>query len=208
MNASHGVVPDRAARAARDGLAPVAQRLHALGVSANVVTALGVLLTVAGSALVAAQRPAEGLGLLVLGSVADMLDGAIARAGGGGSRMGAFLDSTVDRLADGAFFAAAAWVGSVRGDALLFWASITAMTASFLVSYVRAKAESIGIAATVGPAPREARLVLLLIGLAAWAFAGSLAIFVIAVTAVAVLATITFLQRVTVVVRTLGSASR
>ena len=208
MSASHGVVPDRAARAARDGLAPIARRLHALGVSANTVTALGVLLTVAGSELVAVQRPAEGLILLTLGSVADMLDGAIARAGGGGSRMGAFLDSTVDRLADGAFFAAAAWVGSVRGDALLFWAAITAMTASFLVSYVRAKAESVGIAATVGPAPREARLVILLIGLAAWAFAGSLPIFVTAVTAVAVLATITFLQRVTVVARTLGSASR
>jgi CDP-diacylglycerol--glycerol-3-phosphate 3-phosphatidyltransferase len=208
MSASHGVVPDRAARAARDGLAPFARWLNGLGVSANSITALGVLLTVAGSALVAVQRPAEGLGLLVLGSVADMLDGAVARAGGGGSRLGAFLDSTVDRVADGAFFAAAAWVGAVRGDALLFWAAITAMAASFLVSYVRAKAESLGVAATVGPAPREARLVILLIGLAAWAFAGSLPIFVTAVTAVAVLATITFLQRVTVVARTLGSASR
>jgi phosphatidylinositol phosphate synthase len=208
VSASHGVVPDRAARAARGGLAPFARWLSGLGVSANSVTALGVLLTVAGSALVALQRPAEALGLLVLGSVADMLDGAIARAGGGGSRLGAFLDSTVDRVADGAFFAAAAWVGASRDDALLFWAAVVAMGASFLVSYVRAKAESLGVTATVGPAPREARLVILLIGLAAWALAGSLPIFVIAVTAVAVLATITLLQRVVVVARTLGSASR
>jgi CDP-diacylglycerol--glycerol-3-phosphate 3-phosphatidyltransferase len=208
VSASHGVVPDRAARAARDGLAPIARWLHSLGVSANAVTALGVLLTVAGAALLAVERPLEALGLLVLGSAADLLDGAIARASGGGSRVGAFLDSTVDRIADGAFFAAAAWVGAAREDALLFWAAIVAMVASFLVSYVRAKAEALGVTATVGPAPREARLVILLIGLAAWAFAGLLPLFVTAVTAVAALAAITLLQRVATVARTLGSASR
>lgn len=208
MSASHGVVPDRAARAARGGLAPLALRLHTLGVSANLVTALGVLLTVAGAGLLAIERPVLALAFLVVGSAADMLDGAIARAGGGGSRLGAFLDSTVDRVADGAFFGAAAWVGAERGEALLFWAALSAMTASFLVSYVRAKAESLGVAATVGPAPREARLVILLIGLAAWAFAGSLPIFTAAVAAVAVLATITLLQRIAVVARALGSASR
>lgn len=208
MSASHGVVPERAARAARGGLAPLALRLHQLGVRANTVTAFGVLLTVAGAGLLALGRPDLALALLILGSAADMLDGAIARASGGGSRLGAFLDSTVDRVADGAFFGAAAWVGAVRGDALLFGAALTAMVASFLVSYVRAKAESLGVAATVGPAPREARLVILLIGLAAWAFAGALPIFVVAVSAVAVLATITLLQRVAAVARALGSASR
>jgi CDP-diacylglycerol--glycerol-3-phosphate 3-phosphatidyltransferase len=208
VSASHGVVPDRAARATRGSLAPLARWLHGLGVTPNAVTTLGALLTLAGAWLVAAQRPAEALGLLVLGSLADTLDGAVARAGGGGSRLGEFLDSTVDRLADAALFAAAAWVGVSRGDPLLFWASLVALCASFFVSYVRAKAESLGVAATVGPAPREARLVILLIGLAAWAFAGLLPLFVTAVTAVALLAMITLLQRVAAVARALGSATR
>ena len=206
MSASHGVVPERAARAARGGLAPFARRLHALGVTPNAVTALGVLLTLAGAALLAVQRPVEALGLLVLGSLADTLDGAIARAGGGGTRTGEFFDSTADRLADGALFAAAAWIGATRNDALLFWAAIVALTASYLVSYVRAKAESLGVSAAVGPAPREARLVILLIGLAAWAVTGSLPLFVTAVAAVALLAAITLLQRIVVVARTLGAA--
>ncbi|MGH2377551.1 MAG: CDP-alcohol phosphatidyltransferase family protein [Candidatus Limnocylindria bacterium] len=208
MSASHGVVPDRAARAARGGLAPVARRISALGISANAVTALGVLLTLAGAVLVAVQRPAEALALLALGSLADTLDGAVARAAGGGSPLGAFFDSTVDRLADAALFGAAAWVGMSRGDGVLFWASLVALCSSFFVSYVRAKGESLGVAATVGPAPREARLVILLIGLAAWALTGSLPLFVAAVAAVAVLATITLLQRATVVARALGRASR
>lgn len=208
MSVSHGVVPERAARAARGGLAPLARRLHALGVHPNLVTLLGAVLTLAGAALLAAQRPLEALALLVLGSLADTLDGAIARAGGGGSALGAFLDSTVDRIADAAIFASVAWVGASRGDALLFWAALVALSASSLVSYVRAKAESLGTTATVGPAPREARLVILLIGLAAWALTGSLPLFVTAVAAVALLATITLLQRSLVVIRTLGAAGR
>ncbi|OGO68316.1 MAG: hypothetical protein A3H36_00730 [Chloroflexi bacterium RIFCSPLOWO2_02_FULL_71_16] len=74
------------------------------------------------------------------------------------------------------------------------------------MSYVRAKAESLGVSAAVGPAPREARLVILLIGLAAWALTGSLPLFVTAVAAVALLAAITLLQRIVVVARTLGAA--
>ena len=206
MSASHGVVPDRAARATRGGLAPLARRLHAAGISANAVTALGGLLTLGGAGLLAAERPLAALGVLFLGSIADTLDGAIARAAGGGSSLGAFLDSTVDRIADSAFFAAAAWIGATRNDALLFWAAIVALTASYLVSYVRAKAESLGVSAAVGPAPREARLVILLIGLAAWAVTGSLPLFVTAVAAVALLAAITLLQRIVVVARTLGAA--
>lgn len=208
MSVSHGVVPERAARAARGGLVPLARRLHALGVHPNVVTLLGLALTLAGAALLAAQRPLEALALLAVGSLADTLDGAIARAGRGGSALGAFLDSTVDRIADAAIFASVAWVGASRGDALLFWAALVALSTSSLVSYVRAKAESLGTTATVGPAPREARLVILLIGLAAWALTGSLPLFVTAVAAVALLATITLLQRSLVVIRTLGGAGR
>lgn len=208
MRVSHGVVPERAARATRGALAPLARRLHEMGLRPETVTFAGLGLTLAGAALLAAERPLAALLVLALGSMADTLDGAIARAAGGGSRLGAFLDSTVDRVADAAFFAAAAWVGASRADALLFWAALVALSASFLVSYVRAKAESLGTTAAVGPAPREARLLILLIGLAAWALTGSLPLFVTAVAAVAILATITLLQRIAAVARTLGAAGR
>jgi phosphatidylglycerophosphate synthase len=69
---------------------------------------------------------------------------------------------------------------------------------------VRAKAESLGLRATVGPAPREARLVILLAGLAGWAILSYVPAFPIAVVLVAILATITFVQRTAVVVRTLA----
>lgn len=201
---SHGIVPRRAARLTRGGLAPLGRGLAALGVSANAVTAVGVLLTLAGAALLAQERPLLALVALAMGSLADTLDGVVARATGGGTRLGAFLDSTADRLADAALFAAAAAVGAARADALLLWASLVALSASFLVSYTRAKAESLGVPATVGPAPREARLVILISGIAGWALLGLVAAFTTAVAAVAILATITLLQRVAVVARNLA----
>jgi phosphatidylinositol phosphate synthase len=202
--ATHGIVPGRAARAARGGLVPVARWLHSAGVTANTVTGLGVLLTLAGAALLGSGAPLAALAVLLAGSVADTLDGAIARVSGGGTRLGAFLDSTADRVADAALFGAALWLGSTRGDTLLFVAALAALSASFFVPYVRAKAESLGVAATLGPAPREARLVILLAGIAAWAFLALPAAFTTAVVAVAILATITFLQRVAAVWRTLA----
>ena len=202
---SHGVVPDRAARLTRGGLAPIGRGLAAIGVSANLITALGVALTLIGSALLAQETSLAALIVLSAGSVADTLDGVVARAAGGGTRLGAFLDSTADRIADAAIFAAAAHVGASRADAVLFWASLAALSASFLVSYVRAKAESLGVSATVGPAPREARLVILLLGIAAWALLGLFVAFTTAVATVAILATITLLQRVSVVARALGA---
>ncbi len=149
---SHGVLPSGIAEGARGGLAPVARRLASLGVSANSVTFLGFALSIAGAALVAAAQPLAALGILVVGSLCDTLDGALARASGGGTKLGAFLDSTFDRLSDGAFFGAAAALGA-GADPLLFWSALTALVASFQVSYVRAKAEQSGIDATVGAAP-------------------------------------------------------
>ncbi len=202
--ATHGIVPDRAASATRGGLAPIARRLHAAGVTANAITALGVLLTLAGSALVALDRPLAALVVLFVGSLADTLDGAIARVSGGGTRLGAFLDSTADRVADAALFGAAIWLGASTRQTTLLWAALVAMPLSFFVPYVRAKAESLGVSATVGPAPREARLVILLAGIAAWALLGLTAAFTTAIVVVAILAAITFLQRVAAVWRTLA----
>ena len=205
---SHGVVPNRVAEGARAGLTPLARALVAIGVSANAVTLAGGALSVAGAALVASAMPLPALLVLLVGTLADTLDGQLAKASGGGTPLGAFLDSTVDRIADGALFAGAAALGANLGHPLLLWSSLVALVASFLVPYVRAKAESLGAAASVGPAPREARIVIYLIGLATWALFNIQALFVAAVLALAVLSSLTFALRVVHVGRQLSRKER
>lgn len=199
------IVPEGARRSARGALAPAARLLHGWGVSANAVTMLGLLLTLAGASLLALGSPAAALAVLLVGALADTLDGQIARAAGGGTRLGAFLDSTFDRLSDASFAVAAVVLGASRAEPLLFWSGIVALVAGSLVPYVRAKAESLGLTASVGLAPREARLALLVLGVAAWAATGSLQLFAAAVVVVAFLSTITAIQRVAHVARSLNT---
>jgi CDP-diacylglycerol--glycerol-3-phosphate 3-phosphatidyltransferase len=205
---SHGVVPDRLAEGARAGIGPLARALAGMGISANAVTIAGGVLSIIGAGLLAAGMPLVALLVLLVGTVADTLDGQIAKAAGGGTRLGAFLDSTVDRVADGALFAGAAASGANLGQPLLLWSSLVALVASFLVPYVRAKAESLGVSASVGPAPREARIVIFLIGLAAWAIFDLQALFVAGVLALALLSSITFVLRVVHVGRQLSLKER
>jgi phosphatidylglycerophosphate synthase len=102
----------------------------------------------------------------------------------------------------------AAASGANLGQPLLLWSSLVALVASFLVPYVRAKAESLGVGASVGPAPREARIGIFLIGLAAWAVFDLPAMFVAAVLALALLSSITFVVRVVHVGRQLSIKER
>jgi len=179
-----------------------------MGISANAVTIAGGVLSVVGAGLLAAGMPLPALLVLLVGTIADTLDGQIAKASGGGTRLGAFLDSTVDRIADGALFVGAAASGANLGQPLLLWSSLVAIVASFLVPYVRAKAESLGVGASVGPAPREARIVIFLVGLAAWALFNLQWLFVVAVLALALLSSITFVMRVVHVARQLSIKER
>lgn len=190
------IVPRRAATGARGALAPIARALHRSGVSANAVTVAGLVITLVGALLVALGQPAAAFVVLLAGALADTLDGQIARLAGGGTKLGAFLDSTFDRLSDAALSVAALIAGAFHGEPLLFFSAILALVAGSLVPYVRAKAESLGITASVGLAPREARLVLMVLGIAAWAATGSLSLFAAAVAVVALLSTITAAQRI------------
>jgi CDP-diacylglycerol--glycerol-3-phosphate 3-phosphatidyltransferase len=205
---SHGVVPKRVAEGTRLGLAPVARRIAALGVSANAVTILGGTLTCVGAALLAANMPLAALAVLAIGTLADTLDGQVAKAAGGGTAFGAFLDSTVDRVSDAALFMGTVLLAATTGQAALVWWGLVALTTSFLVSYVRAKAESMGVGAIVGPAPREARIVIFLLGLAAWALFGLQLVFGAAVLIVALLSSVTLLVRVVHVGRQLSIKGR
>lgn len=205
---SHGVVPDRLAESARAGITPLARALASLGISANAVTIAGGVLTVIGAGLLASGMPLPALLVLLIGTLADTLDGQLAKAAGGSTPLGAFLDSTVDRIADGALFVGSAALGANLAQPVLLWSSLVALVASFLVPYVRAKAESLGVAARVGPAPREARIVIFLVGLAAWAVSDLLALFVAAVLGLALLSSITFVLRVVHVGRQLSMKER
>ncbi len=190
------IVPRRLATSLRGGLAPVARGLHRLGIRANTVTVLGFFLTVVGVALLAARQPGAALLVLLLGTLCDTLDGQLARAAGGGTRFGSFLDSTLDRLSDAALAIGAVQLGTTLPDATLYVGGLTLLVASFLVPYIRAKAESLGEGASVGIAPREARIALYLAGVAAWAATGLSSLFAVAVAVAAFLATITVIQRI------------
>src|SRR4051812_37548822 len=94
-----------------------------------------------------------------------MLDGALARARGGGSVFGAVLDSTGDRAADAAIFAALAWWYSGAGDnRLIVLLSLICLVLGVLTSYVKARAEGMGLKVEVGIVERTERLILVLVG--------------------------------------------
>jgi phosphatidylglycerophosphate synthase len=138
----------------------------------DALTVAGVALCAAGAVLVWLEYLGWGFFLagsaaFVVGSVLDILDGALARSSGKGTPFGAFLDSTVDRVGEGFVLGAIALVlmrdGSEWGVALTF----AAMMGSFLVSYTRAKAEALGLRGDVGRfGTRVERVAVIAIGLA------------------------------------------
>src|SRR3954452_24529026 len=130
------------------------------------VTVAGTVGAVAGAVLL------FGTGHLFWGTVAvtfcvllDLLDGALARARGGGSVFGAVLDSAGDRAADAAIFASLAWWFSGAGDnRLLVLLALVCLVLGVLTSYVKARAEGVGLSADVGIVERTERLILVLVG--------------------------------------------
>src|SRR5918997_3200138 len=95
----------------------------------------------------------------------DMLDGALARARGGGSVFGAVLDSTGDRAADAAIFGALVWWFSGDGDnRLIVLLALLCLVLGVLTSYIKARAEGVGLSADVGVVERTERLILVLVG--------------------------------------------
>jgi CDP-diacylglycerol--glycerol-3-phosphate 3-phosphatidyltransferase len=106
-----------------------------------------------------------GAGVFVVGSVLDILDGALARAGGKSTVFGAFLDSTTDRVGEGAMLAAIALVFTRESNDIAVVFTIAAVAGSFLVPYVRAKAEALGLRGDVGLGSRAERVVVITGGL-------------------------------------------
>ena len=167
-------------------------------VSPNALTAAGVSLCALAAVVVYFEYRNEllafwvGAVLFVIGSVLDILDGALARQSGKGTPFGAFLDSTTDRISEGFMLGAIALVFARDGNEVALGFTIAAIAGSFLVSYTRARAEALGLKGDVGLGSRAERVVVIVSGLvlAPW---GVLpwAIYLLTVTA-----WITVLQRV------------
>ena len=159
-------------------------------VSPNALTAAGVTLCGAAAVLADFEYRDEilffwlGAGIFVLGSVLDILDGALARAGGKTTPFGAFLDSTTDRVGEGFMLGAIALIESRNGNTTSLGFTVAAIAGSFLVSYTRAKAEILGLRGNMGIGSRAERVALIAVGLvlAPWG-ALSIAIYVLAATA-------------------------
>ncbi len=103
--------------------------------------------------------------VFVLGSVLDILDGALARAGGKGTPFGAFLDSTIDRVGEAFMLTAIALTFMRDGREWAVALTVVAVIGSFLVSYTRAKAEILGLKGDVGIGSRAERVAVIAIGL-------------------------------------------
>jgi CDP-diacylglycerol--glycerol-3-phosphate 3-phosphatidyltransferase len=140
-------------------------------VTPNALTAAGVSLCLAAAVLVPFERRNEILvywlaaTLFVIGSVLDILDGALARAGGKSTPFGAFLDSTTDRVGEGAMLAAIALVFARAGNDAAVVITVAAVAGSFLVPYARARAEALGLRGDVGLGSRAERVVVITAGL-------------------------------------------
>ena len=99
--------------------------------------------------------------VFLVGSIIDILDGALARSRGQATPFGAFIDSTTDRISEGAVLCAATLVFARHGDTWPVAAVFVALVASFLVSYTRARAEALGLEGKAGLMGRAERVVLL-----------------------------------------------
>jgi CDP-diacylglycerol--glycerol-3-phosphate 3-phosphatidyltransferase len=201
MSASHprahdlrrgdSLVSARAKEAARAVLAPVVRLAVALGLTPNGITLLGFAVVVVAAALVGTGNLLAGAVVLTAGSLLDAVDGALARATGVSSAFGGFLDSTLDRAAEAVLYGgiAAYFLQAAVDPAPPVLLAMLALAGSFMVSYTRARAEGIGLTASVGLAPRLERLVLIVggIGLAGLGFEIGLigALAVIAILSVA-----------------------
>lgn len=167
---------------------PLEPYARKVSISPNVITVGGFCITVLAAVVLPQQLQAAGI-LILLGGLFDMIDGVVARTNGKASKFGALLDSTLDRYSDAALLLGAAayfyGVDHIAGAAL----SLGTLVGSLLVSYVRARAEGLGIACHVGIMERPERIVLLAFGcFTGWMFPVMIVLFV--------LSHVTVLQRI------------
>ena len=189
----------------RARIEPVALAMARAGLTPNMLTLIGFGIASFGGLLAAIEWWLLAGIVATAGAGFDMFDGAVARATNSVSKLGAFMDSTFDRWGEGVVYVGVV-IGCLFAD--FDWGVIltaAAMTAAFMVSYTRAKAENQGFTpgsgmAEVGLAPREVRIAILTIGMLLTGGMASTTPLAIALGLIAFLGTITTIQRIVVTI--------
>lgn len=186
---------------------PIAKVLIRTGLTPDAVTLFGTVCSVTAALwLFPADQLFWGTMIIWFFVMFDMLDGAMARVRGGGTRFGAWLDATCDRVADGAVFAGLAWWAVFTEDNRynLLIATLICLVTSQVISYAKARAEASGLKGDGGWIERPERLIIVLVGagftgLGVW-WAIHLAMWLLAVTSI-----VTVIQRAMTVRRSPGA---
>ncbi|MFC1974333.1 CDP-alcohol phosphatidyltransferase family protein [Chloroflexota bacterium] len=142
-----------------------ARLLAKSGLNPNILTILGFLLTLGVASILATGHLFLGGFLVLLSGAADLLDGAVARLSGKSSRFGALLDSTLDRFSEAALFSGLLAYYANQGSLYEIVLVAAALVGSMMTSYVKARAEGLGMKCEVGIFTRPERVILLAIGL-------------------------------------------
>jgi CDP-diacylglycerol---glycerol-3-phosphate 3-phosphatidyltransferase len=193
---------------ARRGFFKVGVVLAGVGLTADMLTIFGLLLHVVAMPLILSGHFVWAAIIFALAAVCDALDGAVARAGTGPTDAGAFLDSTTDRISEFLVGGALAVYVARQGYWWETGAVLAFMGASQLVSYSRARAESLGTDCKVGLMSRPERIVVLGAGFlfAGWHL-GSVSMLTVAIWALAVLTSATVVHRIVYVMHKLRAES-
>jgi CDP-diacylglycerol--glycerol-3-phosphate 3-phosphatidyltransferase len=151
--------------AVNHGLDPIGAVLCRMGVGADGVTFFGIVMAAVAAVVIGRGQLILGLVFLILAGLSDALDGPIAKASGTSSVRGAFFDSVSDRVCDALLFGGLAWHLGSTEPGRIFMLPVALMGVALLVSYQRAKAESLGLDAKGGLMERAERFVVLGAGL-------------------------------------------
>jgi len=144
---------------------PIGNALRRLGLSPDVLTVIGLLIGVAAAIAIGTGRLTLGLILVILAAVPDLLDGAVAKASNTASQRGAFFDSTMDRITDALLLGGIAWYFAGHESPYMALLPFAVASVSGLISYQRAKAESLGLDAKGGLMERAERIIAICVGL-------------------------------------------
>lgn len=192
-----------ARKAISGAIDPIARGLLRLGVTPDMVTIVGA----AGSSIAALYFIPRGeffwaIGVMAVFTLSDLLDGTMARMRGTAGPWGNFLDSTLDRVTDGAIFASLLWWAAANDDPISTVAAAICLIAGFTISYAKARAESVGATANVGIAERAERIIVAAVAALLTGFGLNWAMPVL-LSILAILTVITVIQRFVVVHRQL-----
>ena len=145
---------------------PIGSWLRRTGLTPDHLTVVGLVIGIGAAIAIGAGSLFLGLVLVILAALPDLLDGALAKASGAASQRGAFFDSTVDRITDALLMGGIAWYLASEESAHMAILPFAVAAVSSVISYQRAKAESLGLDAKGGLMERAERIVLICVGLA------------------------------------------